>query len=88
MHPPEQRPSRYGTVALIVVGLVILIPSGLCTGIVALGPLFSAIINAQGFGQGIVGMMSTLPIALLFGGPFIAAGAAIVRTGMKRMRER
>ena len=68
-----------GGIALLVLGLVILVPSGLCTGIMAIGAIVSMIrYPASG--------MSLLPTALIFGGPFVAGGGALVWEGVKRLR--
>jgi protein-S-isoprenylcysteine O-methyltransferase Ste14 len=73
-----------GAVALIVIGLLILIPSGLCTGSVVITPLVSAIQHPS-FAAG---MFGTLPLALLFGGPFIWFGGTLIWMGITRLRAR
>jgi hypothetical protein len=77
-----QNSSGCGPAALIVLGLVILIPSGLCTGIVALLPLASAV----GHPRDAAMLLSALPVALIFGGPFIIGGAALIWTGIAASR--
>jgi hypothetical protein len=72
-----------GGMALIVIGLLILVPSGLCTaafGIGALSDMFSSPSAAQE-------AFSIMLEVLLFGGPFIAVGAALFYAG-RRMRRR
>jgi len=64
----------------LVLGLVILVPSGLCTGIMAIGAIVSTFRYPSAVGM--------LPMALIFGGPFVAAGGALVWQGIKRLRDR
>lgn len=76
--PPNPRPPRplLGAIALAVLGLVILIPSGLCTaamGITAIGSMFS---QFGGVGAGISGVVMTL----MLGGPFVALGVFLIYT--------
>ena len=68
-----------GGIALLVIGLVILIPSGLCTGVMAGAAIFSA------FSRGGANIGLLMP-ALIFGGPFVAGGGALVWQGIKRLR--
>ncbi len=76
----EQGPRRNvaGGIALLVLGLVILVPSGLCTGVMAIGAIVSMFRYSAAVGM--------LPMALIFGGPFVAAGGALVWQGIKRLR--
>jgi len=72
---PKPAPRWTGTaIALVVIGLLILIPSGLCTGVFGLGALFDGV-NADTSGF--------LETALIVGGPFIVLGALLVRTGLR-----
>jgi hypothetical protein len=73
-----------GGVALLIVGLVILIPSGLCTGILVGGAILRLFTHPG------LGMLSLPGISgvLAFGGPFIAGGAVLVWQGIKRLRGR
>ena len=73
-----QSESRWtgAAIALVVIGLLILIPSGLCTGIFGIGALFD-LTAAQGY-AGIL-----LIGALVLGGPFIVLGALLIRTGLR-----
>jgi hypothetical protein len=73
-----------GGVALLILGLVILIPSGLCTGIMAGGAIWSMFTHP---GMGAL-PLSGISGVLAFGGPFIAGGAVLVWQGIKRMRGR
>jgi hypothetical protein len=61
-------------VAQVIVGLLILLPSGLCTGWGLFGALGS-------------GALDGLPIVLVFGGPFLLGGALLIRAGIRRFRE-
>jgi hypothetical protein len=84
MSQPESKPSMIGTIAFIVIGALIFIPSGLCTGVMLFGPVLELILHPQsgvpayGFGT----------IALFVGGPFVAIGGALIWTGIRRLRER
>ena len=80
---PAQKP-RYrtgGAVALLAIGLLFLIPSGLCTGIVGGG----ALLNALLYSHATRAQISMIFTAVLVGGPFIAAGFAMVWIGAKRL---
>ena len=61
-------------VAMVVVGLLIFIPSGLCTGF----GVFGAVAGA-GF--------QILPLVLGIGAPFVIGGALLVRAGLRRLRD-
>jgi hypothetical protein len=65
--------------ALVVIGLLILIPSGLCTGVFGVGALLDL-----GSGQGYEVVM--LVGALVIGGPFIILGTLLLRTGLRERR--
>jgi hypothetical protein len=65
-----------GTIVILVIGLLILVPSGLCTGLFAFSPLFSP-------GGGDTGLAG---LALVIGGPFVLGGAALVLWGIRRLR--
>jgi NADH:ubiquinone oxidoreductase subunit 5 (subunit L)/multisubunit Na+/H+ antiporter MnhA subunit len=81
MPDPDRRPSLPATIALIVIGLLILVPSGLCTGFFTIYPIVSAIFDRSG---SISADMFSL--ALLIGGPFIILGGFMVWRGVKRLR--
>ena len=66
----------FGAVALFVLGMLILVPSGLCTGVVGILSLFD---SSSGFGE-------FLAIVLPFAGPPMAIGAALVYAGLKLRR--
>lgn len=71
--PPQRLRWTGGAIALVVIGFVILIPSGLCTAIVGVPSL------ARATGETFV----TLLGALVFGGPFIALGIGFIVTGFR-----
>ena len=81
MPDPARRPSLAGTIALLVIGLLILIPSGLCTGFFALAPIVARIMNP---GSGPID--SVFGLALVIGSPFILLGGFMVWRGVKRLR--
>lgn len=72
----DAKPSKAVSVALIVVGLVILIPSGLCTGVMIVGTLVE---SAGDF-------ISMLPTVLIVGGPFVLGGGLLVYAGIRRIK--
>lgn len=78
--PPPQRTKPRWTaisIALLILGLLILIPSGLCTA------LLGGSIIAEGLPNG---DPSGIPIVLLYGGPPVAIGAALVWAAFKARR--
>ena len=68
---------------MIIAGLVILIPSGLCTGILGVGALVAMFANPRN-SDGI--LMIIMP--LVVGGPFVVGGAVLTWHGIKNFRER
>ncbi len=80
--PIDPRPPARWTgaaVALVVIGLLILIPSGLCTSAFGVAGLLGALGSSGGD-------ISLLPMALIVGGPFVVLGALLVRTGLRERR--
>lgn len=75
--PPPRK--RWGGLAitLLVIGLLIVVPSGLCTGIFGVGALYDTMTSssAEGF--------SILVEALMIGGIPLAIGAALVYAAFK-----
>jgi hypothetical protein len=70
---PDEKPSAMVTIALFVIALLLLVPSGLCTGAMILLSLF----------EGGGGMIS---YALLIGGPFVAVGGLLLWLALARLR--
>jgi hypothetical protein len=68
----------------LIIGLLFLIPSGLCTGIFGGGALLDAFVNPQNASDS----LSMIFAAALFGGPFIAVGGVMVWIAVKRLRGR
>ena len=72
-----------GAIAMVVIGLVIFIPSGLCTSVLGGGALVQMFIR-PGSSEGI----AVLTMALATGGPFVGGGFALIWYGVKRLRGR
>lgn len=77
MPEPQSSPARRPhwsalAVTLLVIGLLILIPSGLCTGVFGAGALYDMFTSSSDEG------VSILAEALMIGGPFLAVGGALV----------
>jgi hypothetical protein len=78
--PVPPRPRWTGAaITLFAIGLLILIPSGLCTGVFGIGAIVGSF-SSNGFDYGIVIM------ALIVGGPFMLLGALLMRTGLRERR--
>lgn len=83
MPQPEGRPSLFGALAILVVGLVILVPSGLCTGGIILSALLQVVTRYRFDSTQIM-----ILVALAVGGPFVLGGSALILTGVRRLRAR
>jgi len=70
-----------GTIVLLVLGLLVLVPSGLCTGYFGIAGVAAAL-DPHDPGYGVVFIIS----ALIIGGPFVAGGIAMLWIGIKRWR--
>ncbi|HEY2885679.1 MAG TPA: hypothetical protein VGJ08_10755 [Rhizomicrobium sp.] len=81
---PKQRPGVAGTVALLLIGLLFLVPSGLCTAILGGGALFDAFVHPENSGDSV----SMIVMVALVGGPFVAIGGVLVWLSITRMRRR
>ena len=79
--PPGQR-RQWGalSVTLLVIGLLILIPSGLCTGIFGIGAIYGMLTESPGEG------LSILMEALMVGGIPLAIGGILVYAGLQARR--
>jgi hypothetical protein len=87
MEQPETasrpKPNIAGTIAMLIVGLLIFIPSGLCTGFLGGTALINMLLvpfSSNGLGA--------LAMALTIGGPFVLGGGALIWFGVKRLRGR
>ena len=67
---PKEEPSLAAGCALIFVGLLVFVPSGLCTGFIT----GAAIANNEWTG---------LIVPLLLGGPFVVGGAVMLWQGVR-----
>jgi hypothetical protein len=77
--PPETRrrpPLSFGGFALVALGVLILVPSGLCTGI-------GGIVALSAGGDD---MATILPVVLMFGVPALLLGWFLVWLGLKVRR--
>jgi hypothetical protein len=83
---PSAKPkySAAGTAALVIIGLLFLVPSGLCTGILGGGAVIDAFVHPENIGDS-ASMILTVAIV---GGPFVVFGAVLVWLGVKRTRRR
>jgi hypothetical protein len=81
MPQPDSGYSLFGAIALVVVGLVIFIPSGLCTGVMSLGPLIQFYLHPPSQGN----PLDILPMVLVIGGPFVVLGFTMIWNGVKRI---
>jgi hypothetical protein len=83
---PSAKPkySAAGTAALMIIGLLFLVPSGLCTGIFGGGAVIDAFAHPENIGDSV----SMIAMASIIGGPFVAFGAVLVWFAVKRMRRR
>lgn len=76
--PPKPKPPHTVVgIALIVLGLLILIPSGLCSGIMGIGAIVEAVTDPQNAGDA----GSMLLMILMVGGIPLAIGAGLTFLG-------
>jgi hypothetical protein len=61
--------------ALVTIGALILVPSGLCTGAFGIGAIYEAATGS------VSDATDLLTMALVVGGPFIAVGIALILSG-------
>ena len=82
MPPSERTYSTAGIVALIVIGLLLLIPSGLCTAVIGGGAVVGMFANPRNSDE----LANILPTLVIVAGPFIVGGAAMLIVGIRRAR--
>jgi hypothetical protein len=77
MEPPKRAPTAAPSIgagiAFLVLGLVVFVPSGLCTGTMLVGGIFSGNLNA-------------IVVPLVIGGPFMWGGGTLLWLGFKNIR--
>ena len=84
--PEPEAPRRHwtaGAVALVVLGLLILIPSGLCTatmGVTSIIAMFTPNVS------GLVGGVMLLIMTLVIGGPFVALGIGLIAIAQRETK--
>ena len=78
----EIKKNVFAGIAFLVLGLLIFVPSGICTGIFGGGALLDAVTHPDNWSDS----SSMLFAAILFGGPFVVAGILLIRVGIKRLR--
>ena len=71
-----------GAIAMLVTGLIVLIPSGLCTGLFGGGALIDMLFHPENAGDAIGGLI----MVLVFGGPFVIVGILLLRRGIRGLR--
>ena len=81
--PPPRADTLGGTIVLLVLGLLVLVPSGLCTGYFGIIGLMG-MLDSRDTGYGILFFGS----ALVLGGPFVVGGGAMLWIGIRRLRRR
>ena len=87
MNAPEPSKPAHNlavTIAMLAIGLVILVPSGLCTGTMGISAISGMAFDKADIGSA----LSLLLLALVVGGPFVIAGGALVWIAIRRLRGR
>ena len=79
--PDRKRSGRAGAIAVLVIGLLILIPSGLCTGIFTLYAIKSAMVSPSH-------TTDFFGLVLTIGGPFLLIGGLLTWLGVRMLRRR
>jgi hypothetical protein len=77
---PDQKPNLALSIAILVIGLLILVPSGLCTGIFTIYPIIQSFTTPHG------GDLGFVQLALVIGGPFVLLGGFLVWLAISRLR--
>jgi hypothetical protein len=90
MSTPEPQRTEWtgGACALVVIGLLILVPSGLCTGSLGIMAIAEALFPSK---FGIVsggGTLNDLFPVLIIGGPFIIGGIFLIRLGLRSRKSK
>jgi hypothetical protein len=81
---PNLQPRRSGAaIALIAIGLLILVPSGLCSAVFGIGFLHDALTGTGETAAYARGLIWVVPIA---GGPPMLLGALLLWLGLRRRR--
>lgn len=75
---PESSGSMFAAIALVVFGLVVFVPSGLCTGLFFFSPIIQSFNHPSQNGD-----LTMSGIALIVGGPFVAGGFSMLWFGAK-----
>ena len=79
---PERHYSIAGIVALVVIGLLLVIPSGLCTAVLGGGAIWETLTDPSNASD----LLNTLPMVAIVAGPFLVGGGAMLITGIRRAR--
>ena len=86
MADPHTPPRRSGAaIALIAVGLLILVPSGLCSAVLGIVFLNEALTYT---GRSAADSRELLRVVLMVGGPPMALGAFLLWLGLRQRRSR
>lgn len=80
--PSEPTHSTAGIVALVVIGLLLLIPSALCTAVLGGGAIWETLSDPNNASD----LLNTLPMVVIVAGPFLVGGGAMLITGIRRAR--
>ncbi|HUO87954.1 MAG TPA: hypothetical protein VMU08_02170 [Rhizomicrobium sp.] len=78
------RESPLGALAMIVVGLLIFVPSGLCTAFMGGGALLDVFSHPENAGDSLPWVL----LVLVVGGPFVFGGGTMIRYGIRWLRDR
>jgi len=81
MSQPNSGPSMLVTVAFIVIGALIFIPSGLCTAVFMFGPMVETMLYPGTYRE------NFFPEVLIIGGPFVLIGGTMLWLGIRRALE-
>ena len=73
------RHTVFGALAMIVFGLLIFLPSGLCTGWFGFGAVYEIVSEPSSGGEG----LSLFFTALVIGGPFVLGGGLMIWFGIR-----